>query len=91
MNNRVLMVGVLASVLMLANGVAQADVFNMPTGDTSLQFVTVGDPGNAADPSTGYGSVGYTYQMGKYDVTVGQYCQFLNAVAKTDTLRAVQQ
>ncbi|MFZ1935436.1 MAG: SUMF1/EgtB/PvdO family nonheme iron enzyme [Thermoguttaceae bacterium] len=23
--------------------------------------------------------------MGKYDVTVGQYCQFLNAVAKTDT------
>ena len=33
----------------------------------------------------GYGSVGYAYQMGKYDVTVGQYCQFLNAVAKTDT------
>ena len=33
---------------------------------------------------TGYGSVGYTYQMGKYDVTVGQYCQFLNAVAETD-------
>jgi formylglycine-generating enzyme required for sulfatase activity len=23
--------------------------------------------------------------MGKYDVTVGQYCQFLNAVAATDT------
>ena len=23
--------------------------------------------------------------MGEYDVTVGQYCQFLNAVAKTDT------
>ena len=23
--------------------------------------------------------------MGKYDVTVGQYCEFLNAVAKTDT------
>ena len=23
--------------------------------------------------------------MGKYDVTLGQYCQFLNAVAKTDT------
>ena len=32
-----------------------------------------------------YGSVPYAYQMGKYDVTVGQYCQFLNAVAKTDT------
>ncbi len=42
-------------------------------------------PNNPPDPATGglYGSVGYTYQMGKYDVTVGQYCQFLNAVAKT--------
>jgi formylglycine-generating enzyme required for sulfatase activity len=71
--------------------VARADVFNMPSGQTSLQFVTVGDPGNAADTAvmtvdgtTGYGSVPYVYQMGKYDVTVGQYCQFLNAVAKTD-------
>jgi len=62
---------------------AQADVYNMPTGQTSLAFVTVGDPGNAADPATGYGAVPYTYQMGKYDVTVGQYCQFLNAVATT--------
>ena len=51
--------------------------------DTSLQFVTVGDPGNATDPSTGYGAVPYTYQMGKYDVTLGQYTAFLNAVATT--------
>ena len=28
--------------------VAHADVFNMPAGQTSLQFVTVGDAGNAA-------------------------------------------
>ncbi len=64
-----------------------ADVFNMPPGQTSLQFVTVGNPGNAADPATGslYGSVPYTYQIGKYDVTAGQYTAFLNAVAKTDT------
>ena len=59
-------------------------------GQTSLQFVTVGDPGNAADPTTGYGAVAYTYQMGKYDVTAGQYCQFLNAVATDGPLRAVQ-
>ena len=69
---------------------AQANVFNMGGGNTSLSFVQVGDPGNVpdtqvmSDGTTGYGSVGYTYYMGKYDVTVGQYCQFLNAVAKTD-------
>ena len=62
-----------------------SNVFNMPTGQTSLQFVTVGNPGNVADPATGYGAVPYTYQMGKYDVTLGQYTTFLNAVAKTDT------
>ncbi len=76
-----LVVAVLASAV-----VTRADVFNM--GDqTSLQFVTVGDPGNTADPATGnlYGSVGYTYQMGKYDVTTAQYTAFLNAVATTDT------
>jgi formylglycine-generating enzyme required for sulfatase activity len=80
----------------LAANCACANVFNMPSGQTSLQFVTVGDPGNAPDTaimdegdapdgSTGYGSVPYTYQMGMYDVTVGEYIQFLNAVAKVDT------
>ena len=37
------------------------------------------------DGTTGYGSVDYEYNMGKYEVTAGQYCEFLNAVAKTDT------
>src|SRR5271167_4595907 len=64
-------------------GVASADVFNLPQGQTSLQFVPIGDPGNAAD-STGYGAVAYTYQMGQFDVTVAQYTQFLNSVAQTD-------
>lgn len=73
----------------LAGQLAWADVFSMPSGQTSLQFVTVGDPGNALDTRwVGYpkyqlpiGTVNYTYQMGKYDVTAAQYCQFLNAVA----------
>ena len=60
-----------------------ANVYNMPTGQTSLNFVTVGNAGNAADPSPGYGAVPYTYQIGEYDVTTAQYCQFLNAVATT--------
>jgi formylglycine-generating enzyme len=63
---------------------AEADVFNMGPGLTSVEMVVVGNAGNAPD-STGCGAVPYTYQMGKYDVTVGQYCEFLNAVAKTDT------
>ena len=45
--------------------------------------VPVGDPGNAKD-STGYGSVAYPYKIGKYEVTNAEYCEFLNAVAKTD-------
>jgi formylglycine-generating enzyme required for sulfatase activity len=75
-----------AAVLASAVAASAQGVFNMPSGQTSLQFVTVGNPGNAADPATGslYGSVGYTYQMGTYDVTVGQYTAFLNAVAQTD-------
>ena len=80
-----------AAMVCFAIAAQAADVFHMPTGQTSLDFVVVGDPGNAADTrvmsdgTTGYGSVGYTYQMGKYDVTTAQYCQFLDAVAKTDT------
>jgi formylglycine-generating enzyme required for sulfatase activity len=71
----------------LAAASVRADVFNMPAGQTSLSFVTVGDPGNPADPNTGsaYGSVPYVCNIGQYDVTVGQYVQFLNAVAATDT------
>jgi sulfatase modifying factor 1 len=50
----------------------------------TIDMVTVGDPGNAND-TTGYGAVGYSYQIGKYEVTIGQFCAFLNAVAATDT------
>jgi formylglycine-generating enzyme required for sulfatase activity len=80
------------ALLMLAVAVARADVFNMPAGQTSLQTVPVGDPGNAPDTTvmlegrgTGYGSVGYVYDMGTYEVTNAQYCQFLNAQLPTIT------
>lgn len=66
---------------------AQADVFNLGEGFTNLETVTVGDPGNAADTrysTPGYGSVNYTYNIGKYEVTAAQYCDFLNHKAKTD-------
>jgi len=57
----------------------------------TFDWATVGNPGNAADTlvmtkgaapdnTTGYGAVGYTYRISKYDVTNAQYAQFLNAV-----------
>jgi formylglycine-generating enzyme len=67
----------------------------MPPGLTSLETVTVGNPGNAGElsgtdaggsgPDRICGRVDYTYRIGKYEVTAGQYTVFLNAVAQTDT------
>ena len=53
----------------------------------TIDWVPVGNAGNANDPATGnlYGGVAYNYSIDKYDVTVGQYTDFLNAVAATDT------
>ncbi|MBU6275178.1 MAG: SUMF1/EgtB/PvdO family nonheme iron enzyme [Planctomycetes bacterium] len=50
----------------------------------TIDMVSVGNAGNAND-ATGYGGVAYDYQIAKYDVTIGQYTAFLNAVAATDT------
>src|SRR5262245_47358384 len=53
----------------------------------NIEMVPVGNPGNAADTrynSISVGSVGYNYQIGKYEITAGQYSEFLNAVAKAD-------
>lgn len=59
----------------------------LPTNASAVEIetVVVGNAGNAADPLTGYGAVDYDYRIGKFEVTVGQYTEFLNAVAKTDT------
>ena len=49
----------------------------------NIETVPVGNLGN--DPDTryntpGYGRVDYVYNIGKYEVTAGQYTEFLNAV-----------
>jgi formylglycine-generating enzyme required for sulfatase activity len=61
----------------------------------AIETVYVGNPGNAGELSGvgagGFGAdvivggVDYVYRMGKYEVTTGQYTEFLNAVARTDT------
>jgi formylglycine-generating enzyme len=69
------------AIVMLIAGIASATI--------TIDMVPVGDINNAADTqvmndsTTGYGSVGYAYGIGKYDVTAGQYAAFLNAVAST--------
>jgi formylglycine-generating enzyme required for sulfatase activity len=50
----------------------------------TIDLVPVGNPGNAADPRTGYGAVNYNYAIGTCEVTAAQYCEFLNAKAKSD-------
>ena len=50
----------------------------------TIPTVPVGNAGNAADSATGFGSVAYSYSIGQYDVTAGQYTAFLNAVASSD-------
>ena len=48
-----------------------------------IDTVLVDNAGNAND-STGYGAVSYDYRIGKYEVTAGQYAEFLNKVAGVD-------
>ena len=80
--------GVVTVAILAASFVGSAQA-----GPISVAMVTVGDPGNLADPTmTGLGgstffagAVNYVYQIGKYDVTASQYATFLNAVAATDT------
>jgi formylglycine-generating enzyme len=57
------------------------------TGAATIDMVTVGNPGNAPDTrynNMSFGSVDHVYQIGKYEITTGQYTEFLNAVAKAD-------
>jgi formylglycine-generating enzyme required for sulfatase activity len=51
----------------------------------TIDTVPVGNAGNSADPTTGLGSVDHDYRIAATEVTNGQYVEFLNAKAKTDT------
>jgi len=59
------------------------------SAEVTFEWVTVGNPGNAADPLNsaaipGIGSVASVYRIAKFEVTNAQYAEFLNAVAATD-------
>jgi hypothetical protein len=48
---------------------AQADTFGSGANTFTIDFVSVGNAGNAAD-TTGYGAVPYEYRVGTYEITV---------------------
>ena len=52
-------------------------VITSASASVTIDWVNVGNPGNAAD-SNGYGAVAYAYKIGKYEVTNAQYGEFLN-------------
>jgi len=60
----------------------------------TMAWTPIGNPGNACDPQPGsngapagcFGSVGYAYDIGTYEVTNAQYVEFLNAKAAADPL-----
>jgi len=59
---------------------------NLRAALITMDWVTVGDPGNAADTDpAGYGAVADSFRIMKFEFQNSQYAAFLNAVAKTDT------
>jgi hypothetical protein len=59
-------------------------------GLVCIETVNVADAGNPADADTGFGAVSDPYAIGKYEVKVGQYDVFLNAIATTTDQDAIR-
>ena len=72
-------IAIAASVLFLV-------CVSLARAEVVIETVTVGNPGNPGDtrypdpPLTSFGGVAYAYRIGKFEVTAGQYRDFLNAV-----------
>jgi len=69
-------------VVFLSLAAAAATATPISASLNGHQLVKVGNPNNAPD-TTGYGVVATEFWIGKYQVTIGQYAEFLNAVAAT--------
>ena len=48
-----------------------------------IGWVPVGNPSNRPDPRTGHGRVEYPFEISKFEVTVEDYVEFMNAIAAT--------
>lgn len=77
-----------ATLAVIGFGTAN-NVFNSASAVT-IDWVSVGNAGNLADPTNagsiaGIGAVPYTYSISKYEVTNSQWVEFLNAVDPNGT------
>ena len=73
----------LATAALVALILAGLAVPHAHAAPITIDWVTVGDPGNTADTST-YGSVADPFRIMKFEFTNQQYTTFLNSVAATD-------
>jgi len=58
-----------AAVTLSIQPSAQADTFGTSGNEFTIDFVNIGNTGNAADPLTTYGAVPYEYRVGTYEIT----------------------
>ena len=76
----------LAVICLTVVSVASAvDIKTVPVGNLGNAGEWSGESYGGYGPDRICGAVAYAYNIGKYEVTAGQYTEFLNAVAKTDT------
>ncbi|MFM2007681.1 MAG: hypothetical protein RLZZ09_3336, partial [Pseudomonadota bacterium] len=65
--------------------VASAELYEASgDGPVKISTVAVSNPGNAVDTATQVGAVDHEFRMGQFDITIGQYTAFLNAVGQSD-------
>ena len=74
---------ILSLRLLAAGALYSASAYAAPI---TIDTVPVGNPGNANDPIFSLGAVSYSYRISTYEVTVGQYVAFLNAVARSERI-----
>jgi len=75
-----------AAIVVSVGGVAWGVVIEtVPVGNTGNIGELSGESAGGAGPNRVCGAVGYVYDIGKYEVTNTEYCEFLNAVDPTGT------
>ena len=65
---RLIVAALFAAFTLFIRPSAQADTFGSGANTFTIDFVNIGNTGNAAD-TTGYGAVPYEYRIGKYEIS----------------------